>query len=95
MVAPTEQNYQPETRDTSNGPHLHTYIPRSDGTIVVGGITYVPQTLGSSNVTAKTVLVGAAFQSAAAPMLTVQLLSEHLQYPLNFHCYIYQGASSL
>jgi hypothetical protein len=94
MVTPPEQNYQPQTRDTTNGPHLHTYIPRSDGTIVVGGIAYVPQTFGS-NVTATTVPVGMAFQPTALPLPTVQLPPKHLQYPLNFPYYIYQGASSL
>lgn len=38
-----EQNYQPQGRDTTNGPHVHTYIPRSDGSIIVGGVTYYPQ----------------------------------------------------
>ncbi|PMD40650.1 hypothetical protein L207DRAFT_554340 [Hyaloscypha variabilis F] len=42
----------PQTRDTTNGPHLHTYIPRSDGTILVGGVAYVPQSV--SNITATT-----------------------------------------
>lgn len=37
------QNFQPQTRDTTNGPHVHTYIPRSDGSIVIGGIVYVQQ----------------------------------------------------
>jgi hypothetical protein len=94
MVTPPEQNYQPQTRDTTNGPHLHTYIPRSDGTIVVGGIAYIPQTIGS-NFTATTVPVGMAFQPTALPLPTVQLPPKHLQYPLNFPYYIYQGASSL
>ncbi|KAH8783469.1 hypothetical protein F5882DRAFT_498500 [Hyaloscypha sp. PMI_1271] len=70
MVTPPEQNYQPQTRDTTNGPHLHTYIPRSDGTIVVGGIAYIPQTIGS-NFTATTVPVGMAFQPTALPLPTV------------------------
>lgn len=38
-----EQNYQPQGRDTSAGPQLHTYIPQSDGSILVGGVAYFPQ----------------------------------------------------
>ena len=43
MVNPGEQNFQPQTRDTSNGPQLHTYIPRSDGGVMIGGVAYYPQ----------------------------------------------------
>ena len=93
MVTPPEQNFQPQTRDTTNGPHLHTYIPRSDGTIVVGGVAYAPQTLGTT-ITATTVPVGVAVQPAAIPLPTVQLPLEYSQYPVNFPYYIYQGASS-
>ncbi|TVY40829.1 hypothetical protein LSUB1_G002718 [Lachnellula subtilissima] len=38
-----EQNFQPQTRDTTNGPNLHTYVPRSDGAIMVGSIAYFPE----------------------------------------------------
>jgi hypothetical protein len=92
MVTPPQQNFQPQTRDTTNGPHLHTYIPRSDGTILVGGVAYVPQSV--SNITATTVPVGVAIQPAAVPLPTVQLPSEYVQYSPNFPYYIYQGASS-
>jgi hypothetical protein len=94
MVTPPEQNFQPQTRDTTNGPHLHTYIPRSDGSIVVGGVAYVPQTVGSTIATT-TVQVGTvpvAVQPAAIALPTVQLPLEY-QYPVNFPSYIYQGAS--
>ena len=37
------ENYQPQVPDTSNGPNIHTYIPRSDGTVLIGGIIYIPQ----------------------------------------------------
>jgi hypothetical protein len=95
MVTPPEQNFQPQTRDTTNGPHLHTYIPRSDGSIVVGGVAYVPQTMVGSTVAATTVQVGTvpvAVQPAAVALPTVQLPLEY-QYPVNFPSYIYQGAS--
>jgi hypothetical protein len=94
MVTPPEQNFQPQTRDTTNGPHLHTYIPRSDGSIVVGGVAYVPQTVGST-VAATTVQVGTipvAVQPAAVSLPAVQLPLEY-QYPVNFPSHIYQGAS--
>jgi len=91
MVTPPEQNFQPQTRDTTNGPHLHTYIPRSDGTILVGGVAYAPQTIG--NITATTVPVGVAVQPAAVHLPTVQLPPAYSQYPVNFPYYIYQGAS--
>ncbi|KAB8289795.1 hypothetical protein EYC80_010428 [Monilinia laxa] len=38
------QNFQPQVPDTSNGPHEHTYIPRSDGAIVVNGVVYLQET---------------------------------------------------
>lgn len=94
MVTPPQQNFQPQTRDTTNGPHLHTYIPRSDGTILVGGVAYVPQTLG--DIAATTVQVGAvpvAVQPAAVPLPTVQLPTEYLQHPLRYPYTMYPGAS--
>ncbi|KAK6582276.1 hypothetical protein PZA11_004684 [Diplocarpon coronariae] len=45
------QNFQPQVgSDTSNGPHLHTYIPRTDGSILVGGIAYMPQVISAATV---------------------------------------------
>lgn len=52
-----EQNFQPQGRDTSNGPHVHTYIPRADGSIMIGGVAYHPQ-----NQTQPTVSAGNATQ---------------------------------
>jgi hypothetical protein len=91
MMPPPEQNVQPQTRDTTNGPHLHTYIPRSDGTIVIRGVAYVPQNVGGT-VLATTVPV--AIPPAAVPLPTVQL-PQYVQYPLNFPYYIYQQVESL
>lgn len=89
MVTPPEANFQPQTRDTTNGPHLHTYIPRSDGSILVGGVVYIPQASGTV-IGATTVPLGAA---AAVPVV-----SQPVQFPpLYTHCvspYIgYQAAS--
>lgn len=39
-----EQNFQPQGCDTSHGAVDHTYIPRADGSIMVNGIAYIPQT---------------------------------------------------
>jgi hypothetical protein len=36
-------NFQPQVGDTTNGPHVHTYIPREDGTILIGGTAYIPK----------------------------------------------------
>jgi len=43
-----EQNYQPQVRDTSNGANVHTYIPRADGSILIGGVVYIPQAGGAT-----------------------------------------------
>ncbi len=99
MVNPGEQNFQPQTRDTTNGPNLHTYIPRSDGAIMLGGVAYVPQNVGGT-VTATTVPVTTA---SAVPIaiqpgtITLPIVQPSLnpQHPLNFPYYIYQQAASL
>jgi hypothetical protein len=45
-----EQNFQPQTRDTTNGPNLHTYIPRSGtAAIEVNGVTYWPEGQGPAS----------------------------------------------
>lgn len=38
------QNFQPQVPDTSNGPHEHVYIPRSDGAVIINGVVYVRET---------------------------------------------------
>ncbi|PQE32255.1 hypothetical protein CJF32_00001011 [Rutstroemia sp. NJR-2017a WRK4] len=42
QAAPT-QNFQPQVGDTTNGPIEHTYIARSDGSVLIKGIVYLPQ----------------------------------------------------
>ena len=37
-----EENFQPQVGDTSARPHLHTYIPRADGAVMINGIAYWP-----------------------------------------------------
>lgn len=89
-----EENFQPQIRDTSNGPHLHTYIPRSDGSILVGGVAYIPQSvpgvIAATTVPAfaQPVAVQPAIQPAVVPVVTpvggpstVQLTPQYLSYP--------------
>ena len=45
------ENYQPQVRDTTKGPNIHTYIPRSDGTVMIGGVIYIPQSTVAPAVT--------------------------------------------
>jgi hypothetical protein len=90
MVTPPEQNFQPQTRDTTNGPHLHTYIPRSDGSILVGGVAYVPQ-VTNIGATATTVPIGGM---TAVPVATQPIVQPFSPYPVNFPYYIYGQAAS-
>jgi hypothetical protein len=90
MVTPPEQNFQPQTRDTTNGPHLHTYIPRSDGSILVGGIAYVPQ--DAANIAATTVPIGVP---TVVPVATQPIVQPISPYPVNFPYYIYGQAASV
>lgn len=66
-----EQNFQPQTRDKTNGPHLHTYIPRADGSIMVGGVAYVPQVI-TPVATATTAAVPAVATSVGGGATVVQ-----------------------
>ena len=43
MVSLRQENYQPQTRDTTAGPQLHTYVPRADGSVMIGGTVFFPQ----------------------------------------------------
>jgi hypothetical protein len=90
MVTPPEQNFQPQTRDTTNGPYLHTYIPRSDGSILVGGVAYVPQ-VTNIGATATTVPIGGM---TAVPVATQPIVQPFSPYPVNFPYYIYGQAAS-
>lgn len=36
------EDYQPQVQNTTNGANIHTYIPRSDGTVMIGGVIYYP-----------------------------------------------------
>jgi hypothetical protein len=36
----SEQNFSPQVPEPTNGPNIHTYIPRDDGSILVGGVIY-------------------------------------------------------
>lgn len=54
----TAENFQPQVRDTTNGPNVHTYIPRADGAIVIGGIAYFPQAALSNTTTIPVTVTG-------------------------------------
>ncbi|KAH7348478.1 hypothetical protein BKA65DRAFT_454707 [Rhexocercosporidium sp. MPI-PUGE-AT-0058] len=54
-MATAQQNFQPQVGDTTAGPHIHTYIPRADGSILVNGVTYVRQSVATIPVTAPSV----------------------------------------
>lgn len=60
------ENYQPQVRDTTNGPNIHTYIPRVDGTVLIGGVVYVPQTTAEAS-TATTATATATAQLYTIP----------------------------
>ncbi|KAF4628965.1 hypothetical protein G7Y89_g9183 [Cudoniella acicularis] len=65
-----EQNFQPQVRDTTDGPNLHTYIPRADGAIMVGGVAYYPGTAAqASGAKAPTVAVVAPVPASLPFML--------------------------
>jgi hypothetical protein len=42
MATKGGQHFTPQVRDTRAGPNIHTYIPRADGGIVIGGVAYYP-----------------------------------------------------
>jgi hypothetical protein len=54
-----QQNFQPQVRDTSSGPNLHTYIPLEDGAVVIGGITFLPETGVATAATIPVTVTGA------------------------------------
>ena len=82
-------NYQPQVRDTTNGPNIHTYIPRSDGTVLIQGVVYIPQTNAGAS-TASTVTATAQPYimppgGPAVPVFNVPVTPPyypHLQYQL-------------
>lgn len=91
----TPQDFQPQVgSDTTNGPHIHTYIPRSDGSIIVGGVTYVPQVVAPATVTP----VAVATSVAAPAPIVVQPAAPVVQapyYPYDpFYGYMYPYASA-
>lgn len=92
-----EQHFQPQVRDTTNGPNLHTYIPRADGSVLIGGIIYVPQ---SNVATAATTTVGPMPTFGAQPFMVppggpaiptfnVPLIPQNYPYPCYSSNYSY------
>lgn len=68
-MAAAEQNFQPQVGDTTNGPHLHTYIPRSDGSILVNGVAYVRQSVATIPINAPTVPAATVVIETPAPVV--------------------------
>lgn len=96
-----EQNFQPQSRDTTSGPHNHTYIPRADGSIVIGGIAYIPLVTanGSAAVPAPSAVPVATTAASAVPLpnppIPTAIPPVQLPfYPMNFPYYIYQQGAS-
>ncbi|KAL2064253.1 hypothetical protein VTL71DRAFT_4747 [Oculimacula yallundae] len=68
-MATAGQNFQPQVGDTTAGPELHTYIPRSDGSILVNGVAYVRQTVAAVPVAAAQVPAAAVVVEAPAQVV--------------------------
>ena len=68
-MAAAEQNFQPQVGDTTAGPHIHTYIPRADGSILVNGIAYVRQSVATIPVAASVPVAAAVVVEAPAPVV--------------------------
>lgn len=68
-MATPEQNFQPQVGDTTAGPHIHTYIPRSDGSILVNGVAYIRQSAATIPVVAASLPVAAAAVVVDTPVV--------------------------
>ncbi|KAG4441398.1 hypothetical protein IFR05_003085 [Cadophora sp. M221] len=69
-MAAAQQNFQPQVgADTTTGPHLHTYIPRSDGSILVNGVAYVRQSVTTIPISAPSVPADAVVIEAPVPVI--------------------------
>jgi hypothetical protein len=84
------QNFQPQAGDTSNGPIFHTYIPRSDGAIMVNGVAYVPRnntvTVATSVPVSITPVAGIPINDAhpqpTVPAVVTQAIAQPYHIPL-------------
>jgi hypothetical protein len=88
VTAVHEENYQPQVRDTTTGPHLHTYIPRDDGTVLIGDAQYMRTTPGIGATTVGVAVAGAApvmapVPAVAAPTVAVPGVLPAFAMPLN------------
>ncbi|CAL3968683.1 unnamed protein product [Diplocarpon coronariae] len=82
------QNFQPQVgSDTSNGPHLHTYIPRTDGSILVGGIAYMPQAISAATV------VPVPVAASVPVVVSSPIVQAPYYYPGFSYSFIYPQAS--
>ncbi|KAH7412795.1 hypothetical protein BKA64DRAFT_740557 [Cadophora sp. MPI-SDFR-AT-0126] len=71
-MATAEQNFQPQVGDTTAGPHIHTYVPRADGSILVGGVAYVRQSAATIPVVGSTPAPAVVVETPAPAVLPPQ-----------------------
>lgn len=95
-----EENFQPQVRDTTNGPNIHTYIPRADGSVLIEGVIYVPQCAATSTCPAAPVGTQSYIippGGPAVPAFNVLVAPQHyfhyspyssFQYSFNCSCYL-------
>jgi hypothetical protein len=67
-AAAPQQNFIPQVRDPADGKVNHTYIPRADGSILIGGVAYIPQANPAAPVAAVPVI--AAVPAPVVPVVT-------------------------
>lgn len=86
-AAAPQQNFIPQVRDPADGKVNHTYIPRADGSILIGGVAYIPQANPAAPVAAVPVV-------AAVPTPVVPVAPQPVQFPYYpMFPYFYQPAS--
>lgn len=78
-MAAAEQNFQPQVGDTTAGPHIHTYVPRADGSILVGGVAYVRQSAATIPVVGTTPAPAVVVETPAPAV--VQTPYPYYMYP--------------
>lgn len=95
MEATTGPSFQPQVgADTTNGAHVHTYIPRADGSILIGGVAYFPQSNGTAAAVPVVTSAPVVVQPAVASVPIVQPpYYPHFPYPL--YASVYPTVASL
>jgi len=88
-----EQSFQSQLGDSSNGGHVHTYIPRADGSILFNGVAYFPQNHIQSAVSGNAAQIPVLVKPGQeAEVLTGVPMPQHVQtMPHIFHPQTYFG----